>query len=53
MLPEITIELEGLNQEEFDSLISDPGYLALFTSRDGYENILTAEQIEIINNLIN
>lgn len=47
------IELEGLNQEEFDSLISDPEYLALFTSREGYENILTPEQLEIVNNLLN
>lgn len=50
MLPEIGIELEGLNQEEFDSLISDAEYLAIFTSREGYETILTYEQLEIINN---
>jgi hypothetical protein len=50
---EIGIEIQGLNQEEFDSLISDAEYLALFTSREGYENILTPEQLEIVNNLLN
>jgi hypothetical protein len=53
MLPQITIEIQGLNQEEFDNLISDPEYLALFTNLEGYENILTPEQIEIINSLLN
>ena len=51
MLPEITIEIQGLSQDEFDSLISDREYLALFISKDGYKNILTPEQLEIINNL--
>lgn len=45
------IELEGLNQEEFDSLISDPVWLALFKSNEGYVHILTPEQLDIINNL--
>jgi hypothetical protein len=45
------IELEGLNQEEFDSLLADPVWLALFISREGYERILTPEQLDIINNL--
>jgi hypothetical protein len=45
------IELEGLNQEEFDSLILDVEYLSLFKSNEGYTRILTPEQLDIINNL--
>jgi hypothetical protein len=46
-------ELEGLNQEEFDSIISDPESLQWFINREGYENLLTEEQIEQLNIILN
>lgn len=48
---ETGIEIEGLNQDEFTDLIMDTEYLALFTSKEGYEHVLTPEQLYIINNL--
>jgi hypothetical protein len=42
-------ELEGLCQEEFDSIISNPIELKWLKNNEGIIALLTPEQLEIIN----
>ena len=44
--------INGLNDAEFISLINDPAYLSLFLSNPENLNILTPEQLNIIQDYV-
>lgn len=49
-LSQLDIYIQGLNDTEFDTLVSNPTDLAIFINTCNME-VLTKEQLDIINNL--
>lgn len=45
-------KIDGLNDVEFTSLINDPAYLSLFLSNPDNLNILTPEQLNVIQGYV-
>lgn len=44
------LEIQGLNEDEFNSIINNPQDLSIFITTFNME-VLTQEQLDIINNL--
>jgi hypothetical protein len=50
-LHQLDISMHGLNDIEFNTLISNPTNVSIFSANINNMNLLTPEQLDIINNL--